>query len=216
VKGKPMVGYVVDNLTAAKIKNIIAVVGYMKEKVIDYLDGRVAYVYQEELLGTGHAVLMAKNQVYKKYEKVLITYGDMPLIKSETFRGLIDKFEQDKPTIAMLTAITEDPDQYGFSRIVRDDQERVVESVEQKDCNEEQLKIKEINPCIYLCNTKWLFSNLPKIKNNNSQGEYYLPDIVKLAFREGKKISSYRIDDWRQILGINNPDNLTEVEKFLN
>jgi len=215
IKGKPMVGYVVDNLFTAGIEDIIAVVGYMKEKVIDYLNGRVSYAYQKELLGTGHAVLMAKNQVYEKYEKVLITYGDMPLIQPETFCGLIDKFEQEQPTIAMLTAINENPGRYGFSRIIRNEQGEVVESVEEKDCSEEQLKIKEVNPCIYLCDTEWLFLNLSKIKNNNAQREYYLPDIIKFARQENKKISSYKISDWQQILGINNPDNLAEVEKYL-
>ncbi len=215
VLGKPMIRYAVDHLHQAGVDNIILVVGFQKEKVMEYFGDEMKYAIQDEQLGTGHAVAQARDQALHHYQATLVHYGDHVLYQPDTIKKLVDVYEKEQPTIAMLTNFFDDPMRYAFGRIIRNQEGEIIGSCEQKDCTPEQLKIKECNPCFYIFNTKWLFENLEKLKNDNSQGEYYLTDLVGLAVEQGKKISSVTVDDWRQVIGINNPEHLKEVEKYL-
>lgn len=213
--GKSLVRYSVDALKNAGVENIVLVVGYKKEIVKDCFGNSVEYAEQKEQLGTGHATLSAKENLEGKTDAVSVCYGDMPLYKPETIKNLIDYYESNKPTIAMLTVDFDDPGFWAFGRIIRDENDEVNAIVEQKDCNNEQLKIKESNPGFYIFNSGWLWENLQKIKTDNAQGEYLLTDIVSLAKKQGKKIGTVKVSEESEVLGVNTPEQLKQVEEIL-
>lgn len=154
----------------------------------DLLGDRVQYAYQAELLGTGHAVMQAASLLQQKADVVLVTYGDMPLLRSTTLQKLLDLFQQAQenedgaPAIAMLTIERDDPQ--GFGRVVRDHRGAIQAIVEEVDCTPEQKLIRELNPGIYCFTADWLWENLAKIPLS-AKGEYYLTDTVGIAVARG-------------------------------
>jgi bifunctional UDP-N-acetylglucosamine pyrophosphorylase/glucosamine-1-phosphate N-acetyltransferase len=215
ISGKPIISYSVQNLKNAGIDTVVVVVGYQKESIENFLGEKVLYAVQTEQLGTGHAVMAAREKLAGESEAVLVCYGDMPLFKPSTIKSLIEVYDREKPAIAMLSIILDDPEFWAFGRIVRNEAGDVVASIEQRDCNEEQLKIKESNPCFYIFNSHWLWSNLDKLSTENAQGEYYLTDIIKVAIDQGKKIIAMPITDETEALGINTPEQLKMAEEIL-
>lgn len=212
--GKPIIHYAVEAIERAGIEKIILVVGYKKEMVMDYFDGNVEYAVQEEQLGTGHAVMMAKEKAGKA-EAVIVFYGDHALYRPESINKLIETYEKEKPTIAMLSVVFEDPEFWAFGRIIRNPNGEVQEIVEQKDCTPEQLKIKESNPGFYIFDAKWLWENINKLKTENVQKEYYLTDIIGIAKEQGKRIIAIPVPEYTEALGINTPEHLAEAEGIL-
>lgn len=212
---KPLVGYCVDNLRRAGVEKIVVVVGYMKEKITEYLDGEVEYAEQSVQLGTGHAVMAARDVCKGQSEAVLVCYGDMPLFKVETIQKLIETFNKEKPTIAMLSVDFEDPMFWAFGRIIRDEKGNVKDIVEQKDCNEKQLKIKESNPGFYIFESSWLWQNIDKIKSENTQNEFYLTDLIGLAREQGKRIIAIKVAEENEALGVNTSEQLKQAEEIL-
>lgn len=215
ILGKPMIDYSVANLKSAGIDKIVLVVGYKKELIQEYFGGRIEYAVQKEQLGTGHAAMMAESNLKGKSDAVLVCYGDMPLYKPETIKRLIDRYEKENPTIAMLTVIFEDPMKLAFGRIVRDEQGEIIAIREQKDCAKEELEIKECNPGFYIFNGDWLWENFSKLKSDNAQKEYYLTDMIAIAKLQGKKIISTEVSEETEVLGINTPEQLKEVESII-
>lgn len=215
VNNKPVVEYLINSIKGAGVEKIILVVGYKREVVKDYFKDQVEYAIQEEQLGTGHAASMARSNLEDKTEAVIVCYGDMPLYKSSTIKNLIDYYQKEKPIIAMLTVDFVDPTFWAYGRIVRDEAGNVEAIIEQKDCTEDELKIKESNPGFYIFDSNWLWKNLLKIKTNNAQGEYYLTDVIALAKEQGKKIGAIKISDETEVLGINTPEQLKKVEEIL-
>lgn len=215
INGEPIIKYSVELLKKAGVNRVVLVVGYHKETVMNYFGDEVEYAVQEEQLGTGHAALMAKKLLEGKSEAVAIFYGDNPLYHPETVRKLIDLYEKEKPTIAMLSVIFEKPDFWAFGRLLRNSKGEVVDIVEQKDCTREQLKIKENNPGFYIFDAKWFWENCEKIQTHNTQKEYYLTDIVKLASDQGKRIIAIPVSEVTEALGINNPEQLEKASEIL-
>lgn len=211
--GKPVVSYLVDSLRNAGLKKIVLVVGYKQEIVREYFKDEVEYAVQTEQLGTGHATLSARGNLEGKSDVVIVCYGDAPLFKPETVKKLIEVFKNDKPTIAMITVGYSDPTGYG--RIVRDEKCNVEAIIEHKDCTDEQLMIEECNAGFYIFDSSWLWNNLADIKTNNTQGEYYLTDVVTMAKEQGKKIGAVKISDESEVLGINTLEQLKQVEEIL-
>lgn len=213
--GKPMIRYSVDNIKNAGISDIVVVVGYEKEKVMDYLGGEVEYVEQFERLGTGHATAMAKEKVKGKAKWLLVCYGDMPLFQPGTIKKLLAKIKKEKPTIGMLTVKFDDPEFWAYGRIVRSASGDIEKNVEQKDCDPEELKIKECNPSFYIFDNAWFWNNIMKLSTANAQKEYYLTDMVGLAVSQGKQIAGMPVGEEWEALGINNPQQLKEAEEIL-
>ncbi len=213
--GHPMISYCLDNLQRAGVDKKVVVVGYKQEIVREYLDGEVEYAEQDLQLGTGHAVLAAKGQLRGKYGSVLVCYGDMPLYKPETIRKLIEEYDEKCPAIAMLSVNFEDPIFWAYGRIIRDKNGNVVKIVEQKDCDEKQLKIKECNPGFYIFEAKWLWENIDKLQANNSQGEFYLTDLIGLANEQKKKIVAVPVNEESEAMGINTFEQLKRAEEVL-
>jgi len=213
--GKPMVEYLINSVQKAGVKEIVLVVGFMQGKVRDYFKNRVKYVEQKEQLGTGHAVMMTKDLLKGKSNSIIVSYGDMPLYKTATIKKLIEKFDDEKPTIAMVTVDLGDPDFWAYSRVIRNAEGKIIATVEQKDATEKQRKIKECNPSFYLFDADWLWDNLDKISTNNAQKEYYLPDLISIATSQSKRIVSVKAENENEVLGVNTPEQLKKVERIL-
>ena len=173
VCGKEMVKHVIDSIRKSGIDDVNVIVGKGAELVKERTSDRnVSYSLQEEQLGTGHAVKCAEDFLKDKKGVVAVLAGDTPLIKQSTIEKLFNEHIENKNAATVLTSMVEDPTGYG--RIVRDSNNEVLKIVEHKDCNEEELKIKEMNTAIYCFDIELLVSSLSKINNNNNQGEYYL------------------------------------------
>lgn len=208
---KPMIEYVVDSLNELKVKNIVAIVGYGKETIMDLLKDRVTYVVQEEQLGTAHAVLQARSILEGKSGITIIAIGDMPFIRKETFYSLVINHLQERSDVTVLSV--DHPQPYGYGRIVRDDEGSVVAIVEERDCTKDQTSITEINSSVYAVNNDILFSCLDEVNNKNNQKEYYLTDIVGICRNKGLKVSAYKARDYKELSGINNKLQLMEMEE---
>ena len=213
IYGKEIVKRAVENAEKAGVKEIVAVVGYMKEEVMEVLGNSVEYAYQEEMLGTGHAVMQAKEYLKGKKGKVLILNGDVPLIRPETLNKLLEKSIENKEYATLLTAIYDNPKGYG--RIVRDEGGNIEAIVEEKDTTPSQKEIKEINAGIYCFDIEELLNALDKITPNNAQGEYYLTDVIQIMNQKGLKTGAVIVEDNTEILGINDRIQLEMLTKVL-
>ncbi len=213
IYGKEIVLRSYENTKKAGIDNIIAVVGHLKEQVKDVLKDRVKYVYQEEMLGTGHAVMQAKEFLQGKKGKVVVLNGDVPILRPETIRNLVEKSITNKEYATLLTAIYDNP--YGYGRIIRDEGGNVEGIVEEKDATEMQRKIKEINAGIYCFDIEELLKALDSINNDNASGEYYITDVIKIMNDNGLKTGAVIVEDNTEILGVNDRVQLEILTKIL-
>lgn len=208
IGGKPMLAYVIDVSRSLGINKIAVIIGYQGESVRDnFPDQEITFVEQREQLGTGHAVLQAKD-VFRYYKgTILILCGDVPLLRSSTLKDFIECHIQSRSTITILTTILSNPTGYG--RIVRHGIDGMVSSiVEEKDALPEQKEIREINTGIYCVNSEFLFEAVGQIGNNNIQKEYYLTDIIEIACKKGLKVMSFIARDYFEVMGINTPEDL--------
>jgi bifunctional UDP-N-acetylglucosamine pyrophosphorylase/glucosamine-1-phosphate N-acetyltransferase len=212
--GKPMVEYVIDTARELGVQRIILVVGHKGNQTEESLQHhQVEFVVQEEQLGTGHAVLQTKELLSNFDGDVLILCGDVPLLRADTLKKLIEEHRKKKIVATVLTAILDDPCHYG--RIIRDEQGMVKEIVEAKDADADQKNVKEINTGIFCFDREALFSVLDKITNDNKQEEYYLTDVVKLLREKNLKVWALVTPDPMETLGINSPEELKKMEKIL-
>lgn len=218
LNNKPLILYVLEEIEKInQLAKPVIVVGFGAGKIQQVLGNNYIYVFQDKQLGTAHALLASKNKV--KAENILVLYGDMPFIKAESLKALIKMHFKTGAAITMLTV--QAPNFKGlyaslehYGRIVRDTTHQVARVVEFKDASVRQKKIKEVNPGIYMFNTKWLWENLPKIDNKNNQQEYYLTDIVALAVSRGLKVQSLMAEP-KEVLGINSREDLAIAEKLV-
>ena len=211
--GKPLLRYVVNNLSfIPDKKDIIIVAGYKKEMVFNAFNEGYTFAVQDEQLGTGHAVNCAR-EALKDYDgPVLVCYGDMPLFKKETYENLVKVHEEAGNDCTILTGVSDRGLAYG--RIIRDENGSFKGVVEDRDCTPEQKKINELNVGIYVFDSKKLFSCLGELKNSNAQGEYYLTDVPTIMMSKGYKIGTYTTHDDTEILGVNTPEELALCESL--
>jgi len=214
LNGKPLLHYSIEAAKKAGAEKIVAVIGHQADIVRKVFAGSgCVFVEQNPQLGTGHAVLQAKDVLADYKGLTVILCGDVPLLKASTIKSLIDNHLANSAVVSVLTTVPPPPHAYG--RIVKDDKGNVLKIVEHKDATEEEKKIGEINTGIYCVDTKFLFEALGKVTNHNQQGEYYLTDIVEIAVREGKKVKSFIADDYVEVMGINTVEELSRAEKHL-
>ena len=213
IYGKEIIKRSVENAQKAGIEDIVAIVGYQKEEIQEVLGNTVKYAMQEEQLGTGHAVMQTTQFLEGKKGKVLVLNGDVPLIRPETLKKLVEKSTENKEYATLLTAIYDDPTGYG--RIIRDEGGNIKGIVEHKDATEEQKEIKEINAGIYCFDIEELLKALKEIKPNNVQGEYYLTDVIKIMNDKGLKTGAVIVEDNTEILGINDRIQLEILTRIL-
>ncbi len=214
LKGKPLLYYSLAAAKEAGAEKIVAVIGHQADKVREeFANSGYIFVEQKPQLGTGHAVLQAKDVLADYKGLTVILCGDVPLLKPATIKSLIDNHLISKAVVSVLTTIPPPPHAYG--RIVKDDKGNVLKIVEQKDASENEKKIGEINTGIYCIDTEFLFSALGKVTNDNQQKEYYLTDIVEIACREGVTVKSFIASDYIEVMGINTVEELSRAEKYL-
>ena len=212
VCGKEMLKHVIDSIRNSEIDDIDVIIGKGAELVKERtLDKKVSYSLQSEQLGTGHAVKCAEQFLKGKKGVVAIFTGDTPLIKQSTIERLVGDHIENKNAATILTAIVEDPTGYG--RIVRKNNQ-VLKIVEHKDCNQEELKIAEMNSGIYCFDIELLVDALDKLNNNNEQGEYYLTDIIEILKSEDRSIGAV-VAEYEETIGINSRVQLAEAEEIL-
>ena len=207
--GRPLLDHVIASAdTVADSKKII-VTGHGAEQVEQtFVASDAVFVQQTEQLGTAHAVQRALPHL-RSQANVLILYGDVPLITPETISKILNAVDKDH--IALLTIHLDNPTGYG--RIVRNAAGEIESIVEQKDASDEQLKITEINTGVMALGAEQLNAWLPQIDNNNAQGEYYLTDLIAIARTQGYKINSIHPGSATEIEGVNNRQQLSDLER---
>ncbi|MFH1827337.1 MAG: sugar phosphate nucleotidyltransferase [bacterium] len=214
---KPIILYGVE-LFEKLCDEIVVVVGAYAQSVKNIIDGKrkIKYVFQKKRLGTGHAVKTALREVKKDTPSlVLIGMGDhMMFYKAKTIRKLIDKHMEQRYTVSFITTKYHDPDTLAWGRIERDKSGNVLDIVEQKDATSKQLKIKELNAGFYCFDYSFLNNNINRIKKSEVTGEYYLPDLIRIAIQ--KKLKTYAmIVHFREIgIGINKQEELKDSQKL--
>ncbi len=211
---KPMIAYIVENLkNTGLLDELVVVVGHKKEVIKDILNSTVSYAYQEEQLGTGHAVMMAKETIKDEEGYTIILPGDMPLIDEGVIGKAINAHIEAKNDLTVVSAIYEDP--YGYGRIIRNGHNLLDSIVEENDASDEQRKIKEVNSGMYIVRTDLLFEALNKVSNKNARGEYYLTDIVKILKLDGLKMGTYTLKEAYKAMGVNDLYGLSIAESKL-
>lgn len=212
VNGMPMISKIINVLNNLNPEENILILGYKKEDVLKVIGEDSSYVLQNEQLGTGHAVMQAKEKLKDYDGDVMILCGDTPLLKSETLKALFDFHKSTNATTTILTSIYENP--FGYGRIVKENG-FVRAIVEEKEATQKIKKIKEVNAGVYCFNAKELFKALDKIDNNNEKGEYYLTDVIGIQVKENKKVQSFILEDSQEILGVNSKVELALANQVL-
>jgi bifunctional UDP-N-acetylglucosamine pyrophosphorylase/glucosamine-1-phosphate N-acetyltransferase len=216
--GRALIAHVCRSAAGLKPRGTYIVVGYQAEDVVSAVreelgDDRAVFVKQMEQRGTGDAVIAARDALANAGSTVLLLSGDVPLVKPETLRTMVDRHREQKATCTILSVRLENPTGYG--RIVRDGADNFVRIVEQKDATEEERQIREINAGIYCFESEKLFGTLARLQPTNAQGEYYLTDVPGILLRDGETVAIYPHADAREVSGINTRAELAEFENLL-
>ncbi|AVQ46272.1 bifunctional UDP-N-acetylglucosamine diphosphorylase/glucosamine-1-phosphate N-acetyltransferase GlmU [Clostridium botulinum] len=213
VCGKEMVNHVIDNVRKANIKDVNLVIGKGSETVKEHTkDRNVTYSMQEEQLGTGHAVICAEEFLRDKKGTVAIFTGDAPLITNETIQELFKFHNNGEFAATLISSTVQDPTGYG--RIIREASGEVKKIVEHKDCNEEELNVNEINSGMYCFDIEALLTSLKSLNNDNSQGEYYLTDVIEIIKKSEEKVGAIVVP-YEEIMGVNSRVQLSEAETVM-
>lgn len=212
--GKPMVEYVINTAKELGAERIILVVGHRWEKAKKSLEHlNVELAVQEQQLGTGHAVLQTKELLSNFEGDVLILCGDVPLLRPDTLKQLINEHRERKVHATVLTAIFDDP--AGYGRVIRGKSGLVQKIVEDKDATAEEREVREINTGTFCFDRASLFSVLENVRNDNKQGEYYLTDTLKLLLDQKRPIWAVVASDPSETVGINSEEELERAEEIL-
>ncbi|MCX5897951.1 MAG: bifunctional UDP-N-acetylglucosamine diphosphorylase/glucosamine-1-phosphate N-acetyltransferase GlmU [Proteobacteria bacterium] len=214
VAGRPMLFYPLKISQAFSPQKLVVVVGHQAGQVEQVFSNEdLFFVRQEQQLGSGHAVAVTEETLRDFAGTVLIMCGDVPLIRVETITRLLNEHRQRDATVSVLTVNLQDP--AGYGRVVRDAAGMIQRIVEHRDATGEQRRIQEINTGIYCCQSSFLYAALKNIEKNNDQGEYYLPDIIHLAVKEGKQALAVLTEDAQEVAGINDRIDLAEAERVM-
>lgn len=219
LSGKPLIEYVIDLALSVNSNLIVPVVGHQKQDVMKFISKRfvrdidkIRFAHQDEQLGTGHAIMQTE-EVLKDFDgDVLILSGDVPKLSADTVRSFIAFHNENNFDACLISAEFSDPSGYG--RVLRDMDGNFYDIREQKDCTEDEKKIKEINSGIYIIDKKILIDALKTLDRNNAQGEYYLTDVFRSFRNSGKKIGAFIVNDPIEITGINTVEQLEELESM--
>ena len=211
VLGKSLLAHSLDSLSF--VNNQYVVVGHESDMVVNSLPSTTKHILQKDQLGTGHAVSTVISSdlfIENKSELTLVVPGDVPAIDSKDIELLISEVKTKSSSVGFLTSIIEDP--YGYGRVLRNNEK--IRIVEEKDCNDEERKINEINSGIYCFNTDFLIKNIDSLDTKNAQGEFYLTDLIGIANNQKQDIVIVQVDE-NSIKGINSMSQLNEVEDIM-
>ena len=213
VVGISMLEHVYRAVSAIEPQKIETIVGHKAELVQAVLEGQSDFALQSEQLGTGHAVMMAEPGLADLEGQTLVIAGDTPLITGDSLKNLINFHVSHKNVATILTAEADNP--FGYGRIIRNSDKEVVKIVEQKDANEFEAQVKEINTGTYVFDNKRLFEALKDITTDNAQGEYYLTDVISIFRQAGEKVGAYILRNFDESLGVNDRIALATAEKVM-
>ena len=213
LSGRPLILHVIDSIKSSGISDIIVVVGYEGERVVDVVGSRARIAWQKEQLGTGHAVMQTEQMLAGFSGNVLVGCGDVPLIRPESFSSMVDAMNGEKVKAVVLTMKVDNPDGYG--RIIKNSSGDFVRIVEHKDAGKSERKIREVNTGTYVFEGEFLFSCLKGINTENAQGEYYLPDVLHGIVRRGYRVMTLQLENPLEGSGINTREDLQALEKYL-
>jgi bifunctional UDP-N-acetylglucosamine pyrophosphorylase/glucosamine-1-phosphate N-acetyltransferase/UDP-N-acetylglucosamine pyrophosphorylase len=213
--GRPLVSYVLDSLKGAGVAGMVVVVGYKADLVEAELggDSTIQFAHQTEQLGTGHAVMMCREQLANHNGPVVVVAGDSPMMQASSIKALLDEFEQSKPACILGTLIHEDPT--GLGRIVRDADKNFVGIVEHKDASEEQLKIAEVNMSTYVFDCQKMLAALDSLTDDNKQKEYYITDLPSILLANKEDVRALPVLKPIEALSVNTVEHLADVEKAM-
>ncbi|MDY6878308.1 MAG: bifunctional UDP-N-acetylglucosamine diphosphorylase/glucosamine-1-phosphate N-acetyltransferase GlmU [Chloroflexota bacterium] len=211
--GRPLVTYAIEIARTLASASPVLVVGHRAEAVREAVDDDVVLVEQTEQLGTGHALLQARQALQGQSDLVLVTYADMPLLTTETLRRLVERQQDNSGPITMLTLVHENP--RGFGRVMRDESGAVIQVVEEAMATPEQLAIRELNAGVYCFDADWVWTHVDRIPLSLPKQEYYLPDLIGMAVAEGLRVEAVATEDAAEALGINTRVHLAEAESVL-
>jgi bifunctional UDP-N-acetylglucosamine pyrophosphorylase/glucosamine-1-phosphate N-acetyltransferase len=213
VCGKAMINHVIDIMRNSDIEMVNVVIGKGADQLKKGTEDReINYSIQEDQLGTGHAVMCAKEFLKGIEGTVAIFVGDGPLITENSVRELLEYHEKGKFKATILTSISDDPAKYG--RIIRSQNGEVEKIVEFKDCTKEEVLVKEINSGMYCFNIEQLLSGLDKLNNNNAQEEYYLTDVIGILKGQGFKVGAFNVPI-EEITAVNSKVELAQAESIM-
>lgn len=213
VAGRLMLEHVLRAAGEAGVDRLIVVAGYEFEAVADAVQGKAEVVRQAEQLGTAHAVLQTKEMLAEFEGDILVLCGDTPLLTGRTLSGLAARHRSAGAAATVLTAHLDDP--FGYGRVLRDEAGMVRRIVEQKDGTPEELTVREINTGVYCFSPERFFESLAGIKPHNRQGEYYLTDIIEMYVAGGRPVASFMLDDFQEVLGVNDRRQLAQAERIM-
>ena len=214
LNNKTMIYTIVEKIYIPNLfEKIIVVIGLNSDNIIQNLkdfESKIIYIIQKEQKGTGHALKCCKNFLnkYPSY-KSLILFADCPLLSIETIKLIIN---QDAGCIATISK-KENPT--GCGRIILDKEGYILNSIEEKDCTEEQKKIKLVNVGIYYIKNKLIIEHVDKIKNNNKQKEYYLPDLMIILIKLNHKVVPINLLNQKEFINVNTQEDLTEANNII-
>lgn len=216
---KTLLGYVLDAVNNTHmIEQSYVIVGHQAEAVSEFVNknygNNAKTILQTPQLGTGHAVSMACPELENFDGEVIVLCGDTPLLTSDTISDFIDSHKENKADITVMSAIFENPFNYG--RIVRNIDKTLKKIVEEKDATYEEKQIQEVNAGVYCINWQKVKKAFNELKSNNAQGEYYLTDIISWGVKHNLNVQAYTLKDNTEILGINSKVQLAEAAKILN
>jgi bifunctional UDP-N-acetylglucosamine pyrophosphorylase/glucosamine-1-phosphate N-acetyltransferase len=217
VAGRSMIGHVLRAVQAVEPERVVAVVGHQREQVgphIQELLPEAVLAVQETQDGTGHAVRVAMEAAGTTSGTVIVTAGDTPMLQGESLRALAEEHRAERRAVSILTGRVADP--FGYGRIVRGSAGDVEAIVEEKDATDEQRRIDEINSGILAFDAEFLLDALPRLGNDNANGEYYLTDTVRIACEEGRRVGAHVVDDVTQTEGANDRAQLAALGREMN
>jgi bifunctional UDP-N-acetylglucosamine pyrophosphorylase/glucosamine-1-phosphate N-acetyltransferase len=212
--GRPLITWVLQAVGKAGVDSPVVVLGHKADDVAKALPVSVLKALQTKRLGTGHAVLMAKNRMASLQGEVLVLCGDAPLIRAQTLRRLVQQHRRTRAAATILTAQVANP--FGYGRIVRSSDGRTVERiVEEREATDQERRLDEINSGAYCFSQGWLWKMLAKVGNRNRKGEYYLTDVIGLLNRGGQKVGAFCVEDAEEVLGVNSRRELAQADAVI-
>lgn len=213
VQGKTMADHVIDAAECAGANDICVVIGHGAETVKEALRNRnVKFALQEKQMGTGHAVMQAGDFIEDGAD-IVVLYGDTPLITAQTINKILDFHRTENNSISIISAMVDNPDGYGH--IIRDINGNFLKNVEHKDADEKERLVKEINTGIYCFTGEALKKGLSLLKNDNVQGEYYLPDTLEIILKDGGRVNAMAAQSADEFAGVNSKAQLADAEKAM-
>jgi bifunctional UDP-N-acetylglucosamine pyrophosphorylase/glucosamine-1-phosphate N-acetyltransferase/UDP-N-acetylglucosamine pyrophosphorylase len=213
--GRPLIEYVIDALRRSGVEKIIAVIGYQAEKVQQALQGYsdIDFAIQEQQLGTGHAVMVCRDQIADFEGPTLVVAGDSPMIQTNSIERLLQDFRETAP--ACILGTLHHPDPTGLGRIVRDETGRFVGIVEEKDATPQQKQIDEVNMSTYVFDCQAMLRSLDELTDDNRQREYYITDLPGILLEQGHDVRALPVLQPIEALSVNTVEQLKLVEQHM-